>query len=111
MNTCINGIILLDSYDYFKVEIQKCGQILCAHHLCLLMLGCMHQLRIVLVDFDWLLCTTANQCGAGIKVITQHTTYLTDHMRCLKDQCQPPAAHHVANDIQHQLVNRFITSD
>ena len=35
--------ILLDSYDYckviFKFEIRKCGQILCAHKPCFLMMG------------------------------------------------------------------------
>ena len=34
---------------------------------------------------------------------THYSLYLTDHMRRLKDQRQPPAAHHLTNDVQHHL--------
>ena len=43
MKSCINGVnfirILSLLIKLFKFEIQKCGQILCAHKPCFLMLG------------------------------------------------------------------------
>ena len=47
MKRCINGV---DSYYKVKFKIQKCGQILCAHKPCFLMLSHINLRIMILVN-------------------------------------------------------------
>ena len=58
MKCCINDVnvirLLLLSTELFKFEIQKYGQILCAHKPCFLMLGHIYVLLFTLqMAFPW----------------------------------------------------------